>query len=741
MKTSQFSKLFPLGSHLCREPMPAMPELKRDMERLKKQGFNLIKLQEHWMTDEPAEGQFQFERYDELIGHAAKLDLGVYLGLTCEQAPHWLYVKHPACRMVGRNGLTIAYEAPTTLPADGKPGPCYDHPGAMADQLRFITRLVQTLGKHENVVVWNTWQEIGYWSDGIVGNAVCFCENTLASFHRWLGERYGDLDALNRALNTRYAAWGDIIPSRGAGTPRQVAPVDLCWQYFMDNVQISGVLRARADAIRAADPLKRPVFAHKGGPALGAAQDWAYARTQDFLGSSCYPAWGCGHGWDDGQKRPFTREYALLTEAWDTVAYRYDYIRSANPGQGHAGGVPVWAAEFQGGPVSTGFQKGRVPSADDIRRWMLTATGSGVTAISFWVTRAEIAVAEQNGFSLLDSAGDTTPRLEEAGRVGRALQANADVFARPTLQPAKVGLLVNERTHQICAHLAQGGENLAYSLRGWHRLLWDLNVPLDFVSVDHDWDHAAEYPVLVLPFPLSLSEDVAAKLAGYVEAGGHLVSEAAPGRVSENGFCNRGELSPILADLFGVKQASFQMVREPGDGARWSPAERTWGEYRATQMLEGAGPLQGQRMLANVYLETFAPAGSEPVLRAGTEAAGVRRQVGKGSAWLLGTYVGHNGTAYRDPAIHACIRTLLAACGVTPEHEGRLVVRKRVTPRKEAWIFTNPTGEPVTERVSVAGWSRVEDLLGEPVAKTDGVVDLTVAPLDVRVMIVYNGVS
>jgi hypothetical protein len=53
MNPTLFSTLFPLGSHLCREPMPPMPELKKDMENLKRHGFNLIKLQEHWAYDEP----------------------------------------------------------------------------------------------------------------------------------------------------------------------------------------------------------------------------------------------------------------------------------------------------------------------------------------------------------------------------------------------------------------------------------------------------------------------------------------------------------------------------------------------------------------------------------------------------------------------------------------------------------------------------------------------------------------
>ena len=732
MNNARFAQIFPLGSHLCREPMPPMSELKHDMELLKGRGFNLIKLQEHWMIDEPTEGRYDFSRYEELIAHAATLDLGIYLGLTCEQAPHWLYAKYPDCRMVRRDGVTVVMEGQTTLSGgDGKPGPCFDHPGALSAQRRFLTQLVTTLGRYENLVVWNTWQEVGYWAEGIAGGPVCYCSHTLAAWRNWLQEHYGDLDALNRAWNSRYDAWEDIQPDRNV----RVSPCaqEITWRYFMDNVQIARVLQARAEAIKAADPLGRPVFAHKGGPIIGAGQDWSYARAQDFLGSSCYPAWGCGYGWDDGHQRPFAKYHALLTEAWGSVALQYDYIRSCQRPEN-----PLWAAEFQGGPVSTDIHKGRVPSPDDMRRWMLTAVSTGVTAISFWVTRAEIMAAEQNGFSLLDSVGETTPRLEEAERVGRALQTHADVFAQPTLQRAEVGILVNEWNHQLCKHLVQNKDHTMYGTRGWHRLLWELNVPVDFVDVDHNLCDASQYKVLILPFPLSLSEKVAAQLAHYVEEGGNLISEAAPGRINEEGFCNRGELSPTLRRLFGVEQASYTMVREPNGGERWSPPERTWGEYRDAQMLDGEGPLAGHQLLANIYLQTFNTVGSTPILRAGDEIAGVVREAGQGRAWLLGTYVGHNGTAYRSPIIHAAIRALLAACDVTPEYTGSLVLRKRVTPEKEAWLFTNPTGDAITESVPVAGWSKVEDLLGEPVAVQGDAATFTVEPLDVRVLVLHR---
>lgn len=715
--------------------MPPMPELKRDMELLKRNGFNLVKLQMNWMLTEPREGQCDFSRYEELIEHASRLDLGVYIGLVCELAPPWLYARHPDCRMVGRDGRVIAYEAPTTLPADGKPGPCYDHPGAMADQLRFIGNLVATLGRFENIVIWNIWQEIAYWAEGIVGNSICFCPHTLAAFRDWLRARHGgNLEALNRAWNTRYPDWEAIQPSRAG---RQPQAVDIQWQTFMDNAQIGNILQRRAAAVRAADPLGRPVFAHKNTPSLASGQDWTYARAQDFLGTSTYPAWTPGHAWDDGQTRPFRPEHALLAEMWDGVAYRFEYVRSANPGKGRPGGVPIWGAEFQGGPISAGLHMGRVPAAEDIRRWVLTAAASGATAISFWNTRAEIMAGEQNGFGLLDSVGDETARFAEAGRIGRALNRHPELFARPTLAPARVGLLIDEANYQLTAHLAQGGEHLPYDIRGWYRLLWDLNIPVDFVNMEHDLEIAGSYAVLILPFPLALAETTAEQLVRYVERGGHLICEAAPGRMSEHAFCARGEVSPAMAALFGIRQKRFMMIREPESGARWSPPERTWGEYLEAALLTGQGPLADQSLRANVYLQTFdCLDGAEPVLAAGDDVAGVRRRHGAGAAWLLGTYLGHSGTAYRDPAVHAGIRNLLAACGVTPTHAGCLLLRKRMVPGKEAWFLTNPTAEPVRETVATPRGARVSDLLDEPLEYTEAGVTITVGALDVRVLIV-----
>jgi hypothetical protein len=217
-----------------------------------------------------------------------------------------------------------------------------------------------------------------------------------------------------------------------------------------------------------------------------------------------------------------------------------------------------------------------------------------------------------------------------------------------------------------------------------------------------------------------------------------LISEACPGRVSEHGYANRGELSPALGGLFGVEQAGLRMAREPDGGARWMPAERTWGEFLEPAMLEGAGPLKGHRARANLCVETFSCAGSRPILTHNGAVAGTVRKAGRGKAWLLGAYLGHTGTAYRDEATPAFVGALLAQCGVAPARAGALLLRKRAAAAgdRQAWFLTNPTAADAVATVDVSGWPKVEDLLGGRLRRDGDTVEVAVAGLDVRVLVV-----
>ena len=189
---------------------------------------------------------------------------------------------------------------PTTIPpcmycpADGKPGPCWHHPGAREAAIRFIEAVGREIGKYDNIRVWNLFQEIGLspMRPGHLG--LCFCPYTLQEFRNWLRTQYKGIADLNNAWRCAYGDWDEVEPPRSS--PKVPPTID--WRYFMDDVYLTDVLKWKGDAFRRSDPLHHSILAHVGGVTTGSTREWRYAEQLDVLGSSCYPAWGGVDPWD-----------------------------------------------------------------------------------------------------------------------------------------------------------------------------------------------------------------------------------------------------------------------------------------------------------------------------------------------------------------------------------------------------------------------------------------------------------
>lgn len=156
--------IFPFGTHFYREPALPLEELKRDMRTMKKLGFNTLKIQESWAIDNPREGEINLSTMEELIAEANQLNLYIYFGITMEQMPAWVWKKYPDCRLVNAFGEPHNDSTQYLIPADGKPGPCWDHPGARETTEKFMAKLARSLGRFDNIIVWNCWQEVGFWT-------------------------------------------------------------------------------------------------------------------------------------------------------------------------------------------------------------------------------------------------------------------------------------------------------------------------------------------------------------------------------------------------------------------------------------------------------------------------------------------------------------------------------------------------------------------------------------------------
>ncbi len=703
--------LFPFGTHVYREPCLDLDAVLADLPLLKDYGFNMIKIQEHWSADEPREGEYDFARVERLIRRAGELDLGIYLGLTMEQAPAWVWRKFPDCHFVYSDGRRHNQPAQYTIPMDGKPGPCWDHPGARDAAARFIAELARRLGKYRNIWAWNTFQEIGFWPNTAGKLGFCYCPHTLARFREWLRGKYDSLEALNATWQINYGAWDEVEPPR---REEPLAPF-IDWRYFMDDVYMARALAFKTRALRENDPYQRPVFSHADTPRIGSGAEWRWARAGDFFGASNYPKWNNGHPWDD----PIDSEPgALLYEIWEEMMLCTDLAR-CNNGRDRA----LWGAEFQGGPISTSLHYGRKPTPKDLRVWMLAGLACGMTGISFWNHRVERFWKEANGFGLLDPTGDSSERMAAASRIGLAIQRHGKFFSQAQPPRARVAILVNEDLYHFFQ--ACNGDvihHYRYNMRGIYARLWRLGFAADFLDADEvaagDLRH---YAAAILSMPLSLDAAYFAHLIDFARAGGFLISEACPGRWDKYGWCTVAQMVDGGEELFGARHADLVMVSEPADERRWMPEPRRFGEFDPATKLTGIGDFANMEVLASFYLQSLEALTAEAILMSGDRVAGVMNRVGAGRSVLIGAFLGFGALAYRDldQGADQFLGTLLGKAGIRPDRCGKLLRRRRAHNGAEAWFFINAGAEPVCETISKEGFPVVRPFLDENILNED----------------------
>lgn len=716
MATNSTYNQFIFGAHIYRVPSLPLQELKQDIRTIKDLGFNTVKIQTSWGIAEQREGEINLGEVEELIAEARKVGVGVYFGVTMEQVPMWAWHKYPDCRLI--NGLGQPYEDPTQylLPADGKPGPCWDHPEIRREAERFLSTLAQRLCRYENIIVWNVWQEIGFWQrqagTTLAEGSYCYCPCTLDRFRNWLKQKYKSLAALNVAWWTGFGSWDEVEP------PRKFAmvPAWIDWRYFMDVVYLAGVVKQRADVLRKNDPRDRPVMAHVDAPTLGAGRDWAYAEELDVFGASFYPGWLALADEDQGfpaAESPTQKDH-LRHGLW-RFSLHFDYVRSAT------GQKELWAGEFQGGPFNIGLFRGPDPTPEDIRRWLMIALAGGTQGICFWNHRPEVFWSEMHGFGLCKWDGTPTDWAREAGRIGQAINRHSDLFRWGRSPQAQAAIIVNEDLYHFAEATPEALKHLQHTLKGWYQCLWEEGLWVDFVEAGQVLQGFLEsYKVAILPFPIALGDELAEALRDYVSAGGTLISEACPGRVNEYGIANLPGMAPAMRECFGAEHESLSLCQE----------------QILPTLLEGTGTYQSHAVRASLYVETYRPTRGTPILSYDRGVAGVMNTYGQGRGILLGTLLGHAVAVYDHAQSRDFILKLLADAEVKPERCGRLLNRRRVSDKKEAWFLINDSDRPITESVDVAGFIQGEALLEAGTLDIKkGTTIITVKPFGIRCLV------
>ena len=594
------------------EPVTADSERlwRADLQKIKSLGFNTVRTWIEWSANEPKPGVYRFEQLDLMLRLAEEAGLKVLVQVYVDSAPDWVGEKFPEGRFVAQNGQAI--------PSQAAPGYCFDHPGVRQAILDYYREAARHARNSPAFFGWDLWSEphVINWAEitYIPRAQFCFCPHSLARFREWLRRKYGTLGALNQAWHREFHDWAQVEPPRFDTILSYTDYID--WRVFTTD-KLAQDLQLRNAAVKEIAPAA-VTTSHSAVPGVftslgdgdGNPDDWMMYRSVDFYGVSLYP------------KHSLPPHWSLQRRA-----LAMDFTRSASGNKG------FYVGELQGGFGVRGDVVSQPITSDDLREYMWGAIARGARGVNIYAFYPMSSGYESGGYGLIELDGQLTDRAKVAGETARQINANADLLTAAHPQQPEVAILFNHLTTLI------GGQQHIYnpaavrdSSAGYHRMFFERNIPVDFISA-REFDPAtlAKYKLVVVPYPILMMADVAAGLEKYVQNGGHLFVEARPGWVDERGFAQSVVPGFGWEKMFGVRERA--VTPKPETKIRWT-ATPSATPALAPAPIEFTGARFEERF--EVLEATARP------LATFDDGAGAAFQhdYGKGSAVILGTFAG-----------------------------------------------------------------------------------------------------
>jgi beta-galactosidase len=621
-----------------------------------------------------------------------------------DSAPHWVGERYPDSLFVSAGGEVIVPES--------SPGYCRDHPAVRQADNAFYSALAARARRSRAFIGWDLWSEphVINWANPtwIARPEFCFCKHTKARFREWLKKKYGAVANLNQAWYRRYSTWDQVEPGRMSTILSYTDYID--WKSFIVD-KLGEDLKDRYDAVKRIAP-ESIVTSHAAGVGLfasphhweGQSDDWTMAAQVDFYGTSFYP-----------------KHSAFVDRDVPWRAALLDFTRSFGFDQNRRG---FYVGELQGGFGTIALNVSPTVTPQDLRIWTWSALARGAKGINYYAWYPMSSGYESGGFGLNHLDGTITERAREAGAIARVVDRNQKLFLAARPPKAEVAVVYNPLAHFVggrqraAVYGGPQGEVVSIERDSWlgiHRALFPLNVPLNYVHIEHiSPESLRPYKLVYFPYPLMIPERSAAILRAYVESGGALVSEARLAWNNERGAASDRIPGLGLWELMGCREVDIQTGDKGRTELRWSGTE-----------IPGMKP--GDTLPARWYEETLEPLGP----RARTVAtfangapAAVASSFGKGRTLMLGSYL---SAAYQTAPSESAARFfsgLLQWAGATPPvtAAGGLEVRILDAGTDRLVFVFNHSNRPVTGPVVLHAFRdarRAVDLM------TDSPVDVS----------------
>ncbi|MGG4340128.1 beta-galactosidase [Paenibacillus lautus] len=466
-----------------------------------------------WALSQPNEDTYDFAWLDETIDRLYRNGVYICLATSTGAHPAWMARKYPDVLRVDYEGRKRKF--------GGRHNSCPNSPTYRKYATIMAGQLAERYKDHPAVLIWHVSNEYG---------GYCYCDNCAAAFRTWLEQRYGTLDAVNKAWNTRFWGhtfydWEDIVVPNAlseewSGNRTNFQGISLDYRRFQSD-SLLDCYKLERDELKRITP-DIPVTTNLMGfyPEL---DYFKWAKEMDVV------------SWDN---------YPSLDTPYSYTAMAHALMR------GLKGGQPFMLME-QTPSVQNWQPYNSAKRPGVMRLWSYQAVAHGADTVMFFQLRRSIGACEKYHGAVIEHVGHEHTRVfRECAELGKELQQLGDRIL-DARSDAKVAIIYDWE-NRWGIELSSGPTvalNYVNEVHKYYDALHQLHIQTDMISVEEDF---RKYDIIIAPVMYMSKIGFAERVEAFVSQGGTFVTTFFSGIVNEHDLVTLGGYPGELRKVMGV---------------------------------------------------------------------------------------------------------------------------------------------------------------------------------------------
>ncbi|WP_270291495.1 beta-galactosidase [Bifidobacterium adolescentis] len=472
-----------------------------------------------WALLQPAEDRYDFSMLDKIVALLVKHDFNIVMATGTAALPGWMVRLHPETIRTEQNGTRHVF--------GGRHNFCPTSPYFRKASRALAAHVAERYAGTSGLVAWHVCNEYGG------GGGLCYCDHCAEAFRTWLKNKYGTVEALNKAWCANFWShtiydWGDVVPpvSYGDGISDAkcvVSGLQMDYRRFQNQAQLACYTNER-DAIRAYDAAT-PITTNL----MGTFKDLDYfewAKEMDVV------------SWDN---------YPGMDTPPSFTAMCHDLMR------GIGGNKPFMLME-QTPNQQNWFPFCKVKRPGEVRKLSWQAVSHGADTVQFFQMKQSIGGCERFHGAVIAHDGTEQSRVfKETAALGGELDRIGKRIMGSEIR-AKVAIMFDWQSYWSLEGCVGPTAGFSYpnEVHRFYRAFWRRNVPVDIIESTTPLDKLKQYDLVVAPALITVLPGVAETLESYVSEGGSFITGYMAGIHDEHDLVVPGGYPGKLRDLMGV---------------------------------------------------------------------------------------------------------------------------------------------------------------------------------------------